>query len=74
MRAKEPQRARSYRVLVDSRVALLAGKMVYELRPSTQWDKGKAVEWLYEQIIKECEESVFPVYIGDDVPAMDSNL
>ena len=36
------------------------GKMVFELRPSTQWDKGKAVEWLFEQITKDCEESVFP--------------
>ena len=24
------------------------GKMVYELRPSVDWHKGKAVEWLME--------------------------
>ena len=34
------------------------GKMVYELRPSADWDKGKAVEWLLEQIRKELEEEV----------------
>ena len=34
------------------------GKMVYELRPSADWDKGKAVEWLLEQIQKEQESTV----------------
>jgi len=48
------------------------GKMVYELRPSADWDKGKAVEWLLEQIQKEMEEDVFPVYIGDDVTDEDA--
>jgi len=48
------------------------GKMVYELRPSAEWDKGKAVEWLLEQIKKEYEEDVFPFYIGDDVTDEDA--
>ena len=48
------------------------GKMVYELRPSAEWDKGKAVEWLLEQIIKEVGEQVFPFYIGDDVTDEDA--
>lgn len=48
------------------------GKMVYELRPSADWDKGKAVEWLLEQIRKELEEEVFPFYIGDDVTDEDA--
>eukprot|EP00966_Prymnesium_polylepis_P135730 3137514-Prymnesium_polylepis.1 len=34
------------------------GKMVYELRPSADWDKGKAVEWLLEQIKKEYKEQL----------------
>lgn len=34
------------------------GKMVYELRPSGTWDKGKAVEWLLDQIKKEYKEQV----------------
>ena len=34
------------------------GKMVYELRPSADWDKGKAVAWLLEQIKKEYDEEV----------------
>ena len=48
------------------------GKMVYELRPSADWDKGKAVEWLLEQIRKDYVEEVFPFYIGDDVTDEDA--
>jgi len=48
------------------------GKMVYELRPSAEWDKGKAVEWLLEQIKKEFDQDVFPFYIGDDVTDEDA--
>ena len=50
------------------------GKMVYELRPSADWDKGKAVAWLLEQIRKEFAEDVelYPVYIGDDVTDEDA--
>jgi len=48
------------------------GKMVYELRPSADWDKGKAVEWLLEQIRKEQDGEVFPFYIGDDVTDEDA--
>merc|ERR1712060_110392 len=49
-----------------------AGKMVYELRPSVEWNKGKAVEWLLEQMNKEIDEPVLPIYIGDDVTDEDA--
>ena len=29
------------------------GKMVHELRPAIDWDKGKAVEWLFELLERE---------------------
>ena len=49
------------------------GKMVYEMRPSADWDKGKAVAWLLEQIRSELDgEELFPVYIGDDVTDEDA--
>lgn len=41
------------------------GKMVIELQPDLDWDKGRALAWLMEQL--EFESSgVLPIYIGDD--------
>jgi trehalose 6-phosphate phosphatase len=42
------------------------GKMVYEIQPKLDWDKGKAVLYLLEAIGLD-EDSVMPLYVGDDV-------
>ena len=41
------------------------GKKVYELLPDIDWDKGKAVLWLLENLGLE-RPNVHPIYIGDD--------
>src|ERR1043166_9192668 len=41
------------------------GKKVYELVPNIDWDKGKAVLWLLEQLGLE-RANARPIYIGDD--------
>jgi len=41
------------------------GKMVFELRPAMDWDKGKAVVWLLEALGLDRPE-VIAVYLGDD--------
>jgi trehalose-phosphatase len=41
------------------------GKKVYELLPDIDWDKGKAVLWLLENLGLE-RAKVRPIYIGDD--------
>jgi alpha,alpha-trehalase len=41
------------------------GKKVYELLPDIDWDKGKAVLWLLENLGLE-RAKVLPIYIGDD--------
>jgi len=41
------------------------GKKVYELLPYTEWDKGKAVLWLLENLGLE-RAGACPIYIGDD--------
>jgi trehalose-phosphatase len=41
------------------------GKKVYELLPDIDWDKGKAVLWLLENLRLE-RAKVRPIYIGDD--------
>ncbi|VAI31981.1 unnamed protein product [Triticum turgidum subsp. durum] len=42
------------------------GRMVFEVRPTIKWDKGKALEFLLESLgFADCP-NVLPVYIGDD--------
>ena len=43
----------------------MEGKKVYELLPNIDWDKGKAVLWLLENLGVE-HGKVRPIYIGDD--------
>jgi trehalose-phosphatase len=43
----------------------MEGKKVYELLPCTDWDKGKAVLWVLENLGLE-HGKVRPIYIGDD--------
>lgn len=42
------------------------GKKVYELQPSIDWDKGKAVLWLLDALGLD-QPDVLPIYIGDDL-------
>uniref|UniRef100_A0A7S0L357 Trehalose 6-phosphate phosphatase n=1 Tax=Coccolithus braarudii TaxID=221442 RepID=A0A7S0L357_9EUKA len=49
-----------------------SGKMVHELRPAVDWDKGKAVEWLLRERVQRQDEQVCPIYIGDDVSDEDA--
>jgi len=41
------------------------GKKVFELRPSLDWDKGKAVLWLLTELGLD-DPGIMPLYIGDD--------
>jgi trehalose 6-phosphate phosphatase len=41
------------------------GKMVYEIQPKLDWDKGKAVLHLLD--VLELDPDAVPLYIGDDV-------
>jgi alpha,alpha-trehalase len=47
------------------------GKRIFELQPDVDWDKGKAVLWLLEQLGLD-DADVLPVYIGDDVTDEDA--
>jgi trehalose 6-phosphate phosphatase len=42
------------------------GKMVYELQPKLDWDKGRAVLYLLEALRLD-REDVVPLYLGDDI-------
>jgi trehalose 6-phosphate phosphatase len=42
------------------------GKMVYEIQPNIDWDKGKAVLYLLGALDLE-RDDVVPMYLGDDI-------
>ena len=42
------------------------GKMVYEIQPKIDWDKGKAVLYLLGALGLD-REDVVPIYLGDDI-------
>jgi trehalose-phosphatase len=52
-------------------LARFPGKMVVELRPDLEWNKGKAVEFILAQL-EESGGPVFPIYLGDDVADEDA--
>ncbi len=47
------------------------GKMVYEIQPKLDWDKGKAVLYLLEALNLD-RADVVPLYLGDDVTDEDA--
>jgi len=47
------------------------GKMILELRPGIDWDKGRALLWLLERL-EAVEGPLVPVYVGDDVTDEDA--
>ncbi len=49
----------------DKALRLASGKKVYEILPAIDWDKGKAVRWILEDLAKDGAAPV-PVYMGDD--------
>ena len=52
-------------------LAVTSGKEIFEFRPDLDWDKGRAVEWLIDQIGIDVERQI-PVYLGDDVTDEDA--
>ena len=47
------------------------GKMVYEIQPKLDWNKGKAVLWLLDVLGLTAPE-VLPLYFGDDITDEDA--
>ncbi|KAK8971468.1 putative trehalose-phosphate phosphatase 6 [Platanthera guangdongensis] len=45
---------------------LTQGRKVLEIRPTIEWDKGKALEFLLNELGFADSNDIFPIYIGDD--------
>lgn len=59
--------------LVRNRIKIKPGKMVLEVRPPVEWDKGKVVLWLLSrQKFALKKENILPIYIGDDATDEDA--
>jgi len=55
----------------SSRLRKTGGKMIHELRPDIDWDKGRALRWLLEKLNLD-RRDVLPIYIGDDLTDEDA--
>jgi trehalose 6-phosphate phosphatase len=73
-----PQDRRSVKAVVDTLLArypnqlkVTPGKMVYEIQPKIDWDKGKAVQYLRHALHVDGAEFV-PLYLGDDITDEDA--
>lgn len=47
-----------------------SAKQAVELRPAVDWDKGRAVSWLRDEV---AEDDAVPFYVGDDVTDEDAH-
>lgn len=58
---------------VAKKVKIRSGKMVLEIKPPIDWDKGKVVLWLLaRQQFELGGKQVLPIYIGDDITDEDA--
>jgi trehalose 6-phosphate phosphatase len=56
------------KILADhpDELKVTSGKMVYEVQPNIDWDKGKAVLYLLRALDLD-RDDVAPIYLGDDI-------
>ena len=53
------------------RLRLSPGKMVFDLQPAIDWNKGKALLWLLDALATDPCQTV-PLYLADDLPDEDA--
>jgi trehalose 6-phosphate phosphatase len=53
----------------DPNIEVREGKMVHEIRPRVDWDKGKAVLWIRQQL---GQSASLPIVVGDDTTDEDA--
>lgn len=59
--------------VAENNIKIVCGKMVLEVRPPVEWDKGRAALWLLaRQQFKQGRDKVLSIYIGDDITDEDA--
>ncbi len=48
-----------------SGLKVTSGRKVVELRPNLDWDKGRTLQWIVDQVAGE--EPLLPIFVGDDL-------
>lgn len=48
------------------------GKMIIEIKPDVEWNKGMAVQWILMKLNLWNHNGVFPLYLGDDITDEDA--
>jgi trehalose 6-phosphate phosphatase len=51
---------------------ITTGREVIELRPDVDWDKGKTLRWVLEEISDDESAALLPMYLGDDITDEDA--
>ncbi len=54
----------------DGTLRVTTGRMVTELRPNVDWDKGRALRWILEHV--RHGDALTPIYFGDDMTDEDA--
>ncbi len=55
-----------------SGLRVTTGREVIELRPDVDWDKGKTLRWVLEEISDDESAALLPMYLGDDITDEDA--
>jgi alpha,alpha-trehalase len=67
----EVQQAVEAALMHRASLRLMRGRMVFELQPDLDWDKGRAVAWLLSELRRGADSSRV-LYMGDDVTDEDA--
>ena len=54
----------------SAKLKLVGGKKIFELKPNFDWHKGRALEWLLNELAED--KNTVPIFIGDDVTDEDA--